>query len=129
EQDDQRDRQGEHPRLAEILAVLIHDRLRRAGIAHLADEEVRMGSLGDCDDVDDWTDLVWRLVDLAANVELDERGVPILGDLFRIAAGERRADVPDVGLTHDPGDDVLYGRVERGRAGRGGAALDQDILG
>ena len=98
DQDDQRDRQGERPCLAEILAVLVDDRLRSAGVAHLADEEAGMGSLGRRDGVDDGADLVRRLVDLAPDVEADERGVPVLRDLVGAAGCERRADVPHVGL-------------------------------
>ena len=129
DQDDQRDRQGERPRLGQILALLVHDRLRRTGIAHLADKEAGMGGLGRCDGVDRGADLVRRLVDLAADVEHDERGVPVPGDLVHVAGDERRADVPDVGLARDAGDDVLHGRIERGRTGRGSLALDQDVLG
>ena len=129
DQDDQRDRQGERPGLAEILAVLVHDRFRGTGVAHLADEEAGMSGLGRCDGVDHGADLVRRLVDLAADVEADEGRVPVLRDLVPMTGGERRADVPDVGLARDAGNDVVHGRVELGRAGRGGRALDQDVLG
>jgi hypothetical protein len=48
-----------------------------------------MRCLGGGHGVDDRTNLVGRLVDLAADVEPDERRVAVLGDLIRIAGGQR----------------------------------------
>ena len=79
--------------------------------------------------VEDRGDLVDGLVLVAADVELDERGVPVLGDLVCVAGCERRADVLDVRDLRDAGDDVRDRSVEGGRAHASRAALDEDVLG
>ena len=61
----------------------------------------RMGLLRGGDAVEDRVDLVDRLVLVAADLELDERGVPVLRDLAGVAGSERRADVLDVGDLRD----------------------------
>jgi hypothetical protein len=85
--------------------------------------------LGRGDGIEMRADLVGRLVDLTADLELDERGAPVLRDLIRVARGRAASGRSDVGLARDAGDDVVDGRVECGRARPGGAALDQDVLG
>ena len=110
EQDQERDRERKHPGLAQILAIGVHDGLLGTRVAHLADEEARMGCLRRRDRVDDRLDLVRRLVLRAGDPEVDEHRVPVLRDL-------RRLDLTDDRHLRDAGGGVLHDRVERGRAG------------
>ena len=86
-EDDQRDRDREQTGLPEVVAVRRLDRLDRARVAELADEEARMGTLRVGDAVEDGVDLVDRLGRVAADLELDERRVPVLRDLAGVARG------------------------------------------
>ena len=79
-EDDQRDRERERAGLAEVVAVRGLDALLRAGVAELADCEARVGALRGGDRVEDRLDLVDCLVLVAADLEVDERGVSVLGD-------------------------------------------------
>ena len=102
------------PALPRSLVVGGHDRLLRARVAELADREARMGTLRSGDRVQDGTDLVDRLLLVAADLELDECGVPVLRDLGRVSGLERRADVADVRDFRDARDDVRDRRIEGG---------------
>ena len=86
-----------------------------------------MGALGGGDRVEDRVDLVGRLVLVAADLELDERGVSVLRDLARVAGVERRADVLDGLELRDAGDDVLDRGLEGRIARRERAALDRTL--
>ena len=80
------------------------------------------------DSVENRADLVHRLVGVAADLELDERRVPVWRDLARVVRVERRANVLDRVERLEPRDDVR----DRGREGRVArsqrVALDQDAL-
>ena len=111
------------PALPRSFAVRRLDALLRARVAELADEEARMGALRRGDAVEDGVDLVDRLVLVAADLELDERRVPVLRDR-RLAA-----DVLDGRDLRDARDDVRDRGREGGIARPQRAALDQDALG
>ena len=68
------------------------------------------------------------LLAVAADLELDERGMPALCDLAGVGRIERRADVLHGRHRRKAGHDVLDGRVEGGRACSERAALDQHAL-
>ncbi len=88
-EDDQRDRDGEDAGALQVVAECGVDPVRRARIAELADEEVRMGALRRGDAVEHRLDLVGRLVLVALDLEFDERGVPAARDLTGVAGFER----------------------------------------
>ena len=92
------------PGLLEILHEGRRDLLVRARVAELADEERGMSRLDRGHLGHDRVDLVHGLVELAADLEVDDRRVPVLGDLRGVGLSERRADV-----------DHLLERVEQGR--------------
>ena len=104
------------------------DRLRGARVPELTDEEARMRALRVGDGVEDRADLVAGLVLVAADVELDERGVLALRDLAGVAGRERRADVLNRRHLRHARDDVLDRSGEGRVAYANGAALDQDAL-
>ena len=68
--------------------------LTRAGVAELADEELRVSLLSLGDAVEDGLDLVDRLVLVAADLEVDERRVTVLRDLAAadVLHGRHRRD-------------------------------------
>ena len=78
---------------------------------------------------EDRVDLLGRLVLRARDLELDERGAAVGGDLTDVGRVERRADVLDDVELRDPRDDVLDRRREGGVGGGERAALDEDALG
>ena len=80
QEDQERDRQREHPGLAEVVPVRRLDFLLGAREAELADREAGVSALRGGDARDDRLDLVDGLVAVAADVEQDERGVPVLRD-------------------------------------------------
>src|ERR671937_358410 len=80
-EDDQRDRDREYARALEVLCSGLVDRLLRARVAELADEEARVGGLRVVDAIQDRADLVAGIVLVAPNVELHERGALVLRDL------------------------------------------------
>src|SRR6185312_14233018 len=93
----------------------------RARVPELADEEAGVRGLGDGDAVEHGPDPVPRRRAVTADVELDERRVPVLRD-------RAATDVLDDRELRDARDDVADGGVEHGRAGPLRAALDQDAL-
>ena len=95
DEDDQRERDGEDACALEVVREGGVDRFGRARAAELADEEARMGALRVGDALQDRAELVHRLGAVAADLELDERGMPALRDLARVGRIERRADVLD----------------------------------
>ena len=125
----ERDRQREHPRLAEIFGVRGLDSLLSARVAELADREPRVGLLRGRHAVEHGRDLVDRLLLLTADVELHERGVPVLRDQASVARVERGPDVANVRHLRNACDDVGDRGVEGGRAYASRAALDEDVLG
>ena len=85
-----------------------------ARVAELADKELRVGALGLGDFVEDGDDLVDCLVGVAADLELDERRVPVLRDLIAaLPGGERRPDMLNSLQLGDAADDVLDRGGER----------------
>ena len=85
--------------LAEVVAVRGLDALLGARVAELADREARMGALARRRPRQGRLDLVDRLVLVAADAEVDERGVAVLRDraamdvLHGCDAGDARDDV------------------------------------
>ena len=128
DEDDQRERDREHARALEVVREGGVDRFGRARTAELSDEEARMGALGVGDALEDRAELVHRLGAVAADLELDERGMPALCDLACVGRVERRADVLHGRHRREAGHDVLDGCVEGGRACSKRAALDQHAL-
>jgi hypothetical protein len=59
------------------------------------------------DRVDHRPDGVLGLLLVTADVEVDEDGRAVLGDLSLVALGVRRLDVRDAGLARDRGDRVV----------------------
>ena len=120
-EDDERDREREHPGLAQILRDGGGDRVDGAGHAELADVELRMRLLGGLDLGEDRVDLLRRLVGRAADLELDESRAAVGGNL-------PAADVLDDVELREPRHDVFDGGCERGIARRERTALDEDAL-
>ena len=110
-QDRERDRERQSARLAQIVAVRGFDRLDPARVPELSDEEARVSALGSGDAVQDRPDLVDRLGLVAADLELDERRMPVRRDPRGIRRSERRVDVADVRRSRDARDDILDGVV------------------
>ncbi len=127
-EDDQRERDREHARALEVVRECCVDRLRRARTAELSDEEARVGTLRVGDAFEDRAELVARLVLVASDLELDERGTPALCDLTCVGRVERRTDVLNGRLLRNARHDILDRGVESRRARSNGAALDQDAL-
>ena len=73
-------------------------------------------------------DLVGRFVLVAADLELDERRAPALGDLAAVRGVERRPHVLDDVQRGNAGDDVLDRSLECRVARPERLALDQDAL-
>src|SRR5205814_6483503 len=122
------ERDGEHPRALEIVREGGVDRFGRARTAELSDEEARMGTLRVGDALEHRAELVARLVLVASDLELDERGTPALCDLASVGRVERRADVLHGPDSRKAREDVPDDGVENRRARSNGAALDQDAL-
>ena len=120
-EDDERDRQRQHPGLAEVLLDGRRERVDRAGHAELADVELRVRRLSAGDLGEDRVELQRRLVGRAADLELDERRVPVRGGLTGVNV------LNDLEL-RQPRDDIADRGREGGVGRREHAALDEDAL-
>src|SRR5205814_185610 len=107
--------------LAEIVAVCGLHSLLGARVTELADEEAGMDRLRGGDTVDDRLDLVDRLRLVAADLEVDERGVPTGGDRTAM-------DVLNGCHLRDACDHIVDRRRETGLSDASRAALDQDAF-
>ncbi len=120
-EDDERDRERQHPGFAEVLLNGRRESVDCAGHAELADVELRVCLLGCVDLGENRIELLRRLVGCAADLELDQRRVSVGGDLSGVNV------LHDVEL-REPRHDV----ADRGREGGVGrrelAALNQDAL-
>src|SRR5581483_12377062 len=101
----------------------------RARVSDLADGDPRVRVLRALHGGEDRRDLLLRLVRVAADAELDEDRVPVLGDEAAAARQRARvAEVDDVRLVrevlHDAADRRLNDRGPR----RVARALDEDVL-
>src|SRR5207302_11288984 len=121
-------RQGKYARALEVVSESRVGRLRRTRIPELSDEEARMSTLRVIHVLEDRAELPSRVLFVASDLELDERGMPVLRDLTCVARIERRLDVLNGSHLRNARDDIL----DRGVEGRGtrsnGSALDQDAL-
>ena len=86
DEDEQGDRDRVEPGLAEVGEERALERVVGARVAELADEELRVGRLSRRDSGEDRLDLVDRVVRVAADLEVDERG---RGGRRRPARGSR----------------------------------------
>jgi hypothetical protein len=128
DQDSDRDRDREQAGPLEVLADRVVDLLVGAGRSERADRDVGIGRLGVGDGGENRVHLVDRLVGVSADVEADERGMTVGGDLVRVAARERALDVGDRRKRGDAIRDVVDRAAERGTVCRRGTALDQHDL-
>ena len=87
-----------------------------------------MGTLRVGDALEDRAELVGRLRGVAADLELDERGMPALCNPACVGRVERRADVLHRRHLLEASHNVLDGGVEGKRAHSKRAALDQHAL-
>ena len=71
-EDAERDREREEAGLPEVVLERSHERVDLAGVAELADEELRVGRLELVDPVEDRVDLVAGVVGSPADLELDK---------------------------------------------------------
>ncbi len=128
QQDHQRHRERDRARLQQILAELLVDRLVRASTAELRDRELRTRALRVRDRRQDRLDLVLGVFGLAADVELDQRRMPVARYPTSTARRKRRIDVGHVWLRLQPPDYVLHGGVEPRARRRQRRALNEHQL-
>src|SRR5205823_8501453 len=114
--------------LQQILAELVVDRLVRASTAELRDGELTTRALRVRDRSQNRLDLVLGVVGLAADVELDQRRMPVARYLASIARRERRVDVGHVRLRRQPPNYILHGGVEPCTSGRQRRVLEEHEL-
>ena len=97
-------------------------------VAERPDVEVGIRLLHLVDAVDDGIDDVRGVVRIAAELEPDERGMPVGRNLALVAGFERGLHLGDCVERSDSGDDRLHGPRELGLGGRQRAALNEDGL-
>jgi hypothetical protein len=112
DEDRERDRERQQSCFLEIIEEGGLELLVDARIAELADEELRMSRLGGGDGREDRGDLVDGVVGASADLEFDQGGAPVAGDLVGVRVVERRAQVLHGLDLRDARDDVLHGRAE-----------------
>src|SRR5207302_11243565 len=108
-------RQGKYARALEVVSESRVGRLRRTRIPELSDEEARMSTLRVIYVLEDRAELPSRVLFVASDLELDERGMPVLRDLTCVARIERRADVLNGRLLRNTRHDIFDRGVESRR--------------
>jgi hypothetical protein len=116
DEDDQRDREGEELGLLEVVLERLRDRLLGAGVAELADEDAGVGLLRGGGGGEGWIDPVGQRVVITRDLEGDQAGPAVVGQLALVALGERRLDLVDMRHRLEARHHVLDGGVERGIA-------------
>jgi hypothetical protein len=129
DEDQEGDGEGEDLGLLEVVLEGLRDGLLGARVAELADEDVGVGALGRGGGVERRRGEVADLVLVTGDLERDEAGAAVLGELALVAGDERRLDFVDVRGRLEARDHVRDRGLERWIADLDGAlALDEDLL-
>ena len=128
QQDPDRQRDRELARLFQCVREGAVDLVLR-GDAEALDGVTRMRVLGGLHRCDDGPDLVDRVVGVADDLDIDERGVAVSGDQVRVALVEGRVDRAYLGYLLQPSDNVVDHSLELGGVGSVRCGLNHHALG